>query len=454
MMRRLVVFLATACLCLSLSAADLQTGYFSRDYTFSYKLNPAFNPGYRFVAPPLIGLTSASYQSDLGLGNLLYPRNGELVTFLHPDITAEEFLKPLNKKFNRISVDASTNIFAIGIKSGRLYNTIDVSLRASVDASVPYDMFRFLKTGTAETNTYDLSGLRVQASSFVECGFGSSFKTGDLTIGTRLKGLIGLADFNASLDRMKVRFDGQQWSVSAVGNLTAAYDGIKVKTTDSMAGHYPDIIDFGSSKYSFKLGVSGVGVAADFGLKYEHEGLELSASLSDIGVMWWFNNVRGYTNNSWTFEGREDIPVNGDGGSIGDEIAETYDELIEVFQFRKKSSRDEFRMLSFTTRLGARYRLAAPLSVGLMGSYRYSPVISVIEGRASLDYNPFRFLEIIGSCGMGTYGLSAGAMLNVRVPWVTLTLGADNLMVSKFSPQGIPIDKFNGCFTVGLAVRW
>lgn len=453
-MKRLVVFLASACICLSSFATDFQTGYFSRGYTFSYKLNPAFHPDYRFVAPPMMGFTSVSYQSDLGLGNLLYPRNGELVTFLHPDISADEFLGSLNKKFNRISIDASTNILAIGIKTGKLYNTIDLSLRASADASIPYDMFRFLKTGTSETNTYDLSGLRVQVSSFAELGFGSSFKTGDFTIGTRLKGLIGLADFNASLDKLKVHFDGRQWSVSAVGNLTGAYDGIKIKTTESKAGHYSDIIDFGSSKYTAKLGVSGVGVAADLGFKYEKERLELSASLTDIGVMYWFNNLRGYTNDKWTFEGRKDIPVNGDGGSIGDEISDASDELLEIFQFRKKSSRDEFRMLSFTARLGARYRLAEPLSIGLMGSYRYSPVISVCEARAALDYNPFKCLEIIGSCGMGTYGLSAGAMLNIRIPWVTLTFGADNCLVGKFSPQGIPIDKFNGCFMFGLTVRW
>lgn len=453
-MKRLVVILAFASFCLSLSATNFQTGYFSRDYAFAYKLNPAFHPDHRFVALPVVGYTSASYQSDLGLSNLLYPRDGELVTFLHPDISSDEFLGSLNKKFNRISIDASTNIFAIGIKTGKLYNTIDMSLRASVDASIPYDMFRFLKTGTTETNTYDLSGLRVQASSFAELGFGSSFKTGDLTIGTRLKALVGLADFNASLDKMQVHFDGQQWSVSAVGNLTAAYDGIKVKTTDSMAGNYSDIIDFGSSSYTAKLGVSGVGVAADLGLKYEKEGLELSASLTDIGVMYWFNNVRGYTNNKWTFEGREDIPVNGDGGSIGDEISDASDELIEIFQFRNKSSRDEFRMLSFTARLGAGYRLAKPLFAGLMGSYRYSPVISIYEARAALDYIPFKCLEVIGSCGYGTYGLAAGAMLNIHIPWVTLTFGADNLMIGKFSPQGIPIDKFNGSFMFGLTVTW
>lgn len=446
--------MVAAGICVLSSGTDFQTGYFSVGYASAYRLNPAFHPDYSFVSLPALGASSVSFQSDLGLGNLLYPRNGELVTFLHPDISADEFLGSLDKRFNKISVDASTNIFAIGLKKGDIYNIIDLSIRASVDGAVPYDLFRFLKTGTSQCGSYDLSGLRVQATSYAELGFASSYKKGRLTIGTKLKGLLGLADFNARLDKLNASFDGRQWSVSAVGRLTGAYDGIKVKTTESMAGNYSDIIDFGGSEYSARLGVNGIGVAADFGLKYELDRLELSASLTDIGMMWWFNNVRGYTNNKWTFEGKKNIPVSGDGSSIGDEISDASDELVEVFQFRKRSGRNEFRMVPFTARLGARYRVADPLSIGLMGSYRYSSVVPVVDGRASLAYNPFNCLELVASCGIGTYGFATGAMLNVRIPFVTLTLGADNLLIGKFSPQGFPICNFNGGFIFGVNVTW
>ena len=453
-MKRLSTIIVSVCLCLSLSGADFHTGYFSRTYPFVYKLNPAFHPDRAFVAIPALGGTSASYQSDLGLGNLLYPHSSGLVTFLHPDVSADEFLGSLNPKYNRISVDATTNIFAIGIKKDDLYNTIDLSVRATADGVIPYEMFRFLKTGTARTDSYDLSGLRMHASSFVELGFGSSFTRGDLTIGTRLKGLVGLADFKAAYDKLNVKFDGQQWAVSAIGTLTGAYDGIKVKTTDSMAGTYSDIIDFGSSRYSARLGVNGVGVSADFGLKYVSGKFELSASLTDFGMMWCFNNIRGYTNNKWTFEGKKDIQVSGGGGTIGDEISDAADELMEVFQLRKRSSRDQFRMQSFTVRAGANCHVSDPLSVGLMGSFRYSSVLPVWECRSFLNWNPFKCLELVGSCAVNTYGFAPGVMLNFHVPGVTLSLGADNFLIGKFSPQGIPIDGFNGSFLVGLAITW
>ena len=45
-------------------------------------------------------------------------------------------------------------------------------------------------------------------------------------------------------------------------------------------------------------------------------------------------------------------------------------------------------------------------------------------------------------------------MLNVRIPFVTLTLGADNLLIGKFSPQGFPIGNFNGGFIFGVNVTW
>lgn len=452
-MRKIAIVAALAIVALGVQAQDLQTGYFSSGYTYSYNLNPALHSPYRFVALPTIGSTSVGFLGNIGMGSLLYPQNGGFVTFMHPDISADEALGKLNEGNNIISTEVSTNLLAIGIKTGQLYNVIDFSLRASVDGVLPYDLFHFLKTGTSDAESYDFSGLKVRGSTFAQIGIGSSFKYGNLTVGARLKGLVGLAGLSVDMDRMNMRLTGDEWTVSAEGTVSGAYDGMKIATKESSTGAYSDIIDFDNSEYSKKIGFNGFGVAMDLGVTYGIGNLELSAALTDFGGISWFNNLRGRTAvNDWKYSGTKDIDLE-EGNTVGSELSKAADELFELFEFRKEDEESAISMLPATVRVGAKYKVVNKLAVGVLGTYRFNGLIPYREARVALDYNPCKALDLTGSAGISNYGATLGGLLNIKIPGVAFFFGVESIL-GRISPQCIPLDEMNSRITFGANISW
>lgn len=452
-MKKIILAAALAAICLSSKAQELQTGYFSPVYAYSYNLNPAFHSNYSIVALPVIGSTSLGFLGNIGMASLLYPQNGNLVTFMHPDVSAEDALAKFSNGSNLISTDVSANLLSIGVRTGKLYNVIDLSLRASVDGSLPYDLFRFLKTGTSETDSYDFSGLNFRGTAFAQIGIGSSWKRGDLTIGVKMKGLVGLAGLDVKMDRMNMRLTGDEWTVSADGTLSGAYDAMKIATKKSSTGAYSDIIDFENSEFDKRLGFNGFGLAVDFGLAYKVGPVVLSAAVTDLGGINWFNNLRGRTAvNDWKYSGSKDIDLD-EGSTIGDELSNVADEFSELFEFRKEDEESEMRMLPATVRVGAKYNVVKNFSVGLLGTYKFNSLVPYREARVALNYNPFKALDITGSAGVSNYGATLGGLLNIKIPGFTLFFGMESIL-GKISPQGIPLEKMNSRVTFGANISW
>ena len=60
-MKKVIVLSLGILVSAALGAQTLQTSYFSEDFTYSYRLNPAFHPEYSFVGLPFAGLTTGAY---------------------------------------------------------------------------------------------------------------------------------------------------------------------------------------------------------------------------------------------------------------------------------------------------------------------------------------------------------------------------------------------------------
>jgi len=452
-MKRIILATVLAAICLTAEAQELQTGYFSSGYAYSYSLNPALHSDYRFVGLPGIGSTSLGFLGNIGLASMLYPQNGNLVTFMHPDVSTEDALAKFNNGSNLISTDVNANLLSIGIRTGNLYNVIDFSLRASVDGSLPYDLFRFLKTGTTDADSYDFSGLNVRGAAFAQIGLGSSWKIGEITVGAKLKGLIGLAGLNVKMDRMNLRLTGDEWTVSADGTLSGAYDAMKIATKKSSTGTYSDIIDFSNSEFAKRLGFNGFGLALDLGLAYNLGPVVLSAAVTDLGGMNWYNNLRGNTAvKDWKYSGSKDIDLYA-GHTIGDELTNATDEFSELFEFRKGDEESDLCMLPATVRVGAKYNVVNNFSVGLLGTYRFNTLVPYREVRVALDFNPFKAFDITGSAGISNYGATLGGLLNIKIPWASFFFGMESIL-GKISPQGIPLDEMNSRITFGTNISW
>ena len=99
-MKRLYIVLAALILAFpSMYAQNFRTGYFLDGYMYKYQLNPAFQGERGFIALPAIGKVSVGLESNMALGSFVYPTSdGTLITALHPDVSAEDFLKNIKKE--------------------------------------------------------------------------------------------------------------------------------------------------------------------------------------------------------------------------------------------------------------------------------------------------------------------------------------------------------------------
>ena len=94
MNKTLISVLAAFLCCAGLGAQTLQTAYFSDNFAYSYRLNPAFNPGFSFVGLPFVGTSGSGYHGTFNVGDALFYRNGgEKVTFMNDAVSAQDFLE-------------------------------------------------------------------------------------------------------------------------------------------------------------------------------------------------------------------------------------------------------------------------------------------------------------------------------------------------------------------------
>lgn len=115
---------------------NMRTAYFLDGYTYAYKMNPAFQGERGFISFPALGKLSIGAETNLGLSSLVYPSSdGTLKTFLHPDVTNEEFLGNMRHR-NLIMANADLPVLAFGFRTGKAYHTLDLSLRADVDGNL------------------------------------------------------------------------------------------------------------------------------------------------------------------------------------------------------------------------------------------------------------------------------------------------------------------------------
>ena len=439
----------------TVNAQTLQTSYFSEDFAYSYRLNPAFHPGTGFIGLPFVGSTGVGYKGSFALGDIFYKAGGERVTFMNDAVSSSEFLGHFKKDPARFNSESYANLFAIGFKAGGLYNIVDVNIRNYSSGKFPNDFMRFLKEGASSDGTYDLSGLHAHSMSLADIGITSSWKlTRKLRIGMRFKGVIGLNNSYIDMDRMNIRHSGSDWSVTADGVIASAYDGFDIKTAPAPFDPAVELIDFKKTVVGKPKGVlNGFGVGADIGILYDDSSWQVSASVSDIGCVFWFHNLYGHSP-SQTMEYSTEYQPHHHGGTIVDnEFSDMGALLGDALGFVKEDEYQNLVLLPLTFRLGAKYLYLSDLSFGGLATFRYDPIAPFWDVRGNVNYRPVKKVELIGSLGMGTLGVTVGAFANVRLGFVSLFAGTDNLLgtsISTFYPSG----KGTPNLAAGLNINW
>lgn len=434
-------------------AQSLNAGYFLDGYTYRHELNPAYM-GDSYFSVPMLGNTNIALRGNIGLENFLYrtDRYG-LTTFLNPEVSAGKFLDELNDN-NKLNLNLNLAIFSMGFKAFGGYNTIGLNLRMSGGVNMPYDFFDFAKRGMHSSNTrYQMDDFSIRSRAYAELGLGHSRRiTQNLTVGAKLKFLVGGADLDATIEDMDVNLNRNQWLVRAKAKVNTSLKGA-FYTVDEDG--LVDGIDVESP------GVGGFGLGLDLGATWKFtegplEGLTLSAALLDLGFINWSDNVMAYNEGEeFHFDGFRDIAIDskGEGRELEDQFDDLQDDLEKLYNVRtdgKVGSRST--MLAATMNIGAEYALPVydKLKFGLLSSTQFNGPFTWTEARLSANVNPTKWFGASVNYAYSTFGSSFGMLINFHPKGFNFFIGTDH-MLGEVNTQFIPMNS-NANISMGFNI--
>ena len=143
-------------------ATGNRSSYFLEGSVYRHELNPAFQGERNYVGMPALGNFSVGAQGTAGLGDFLYVKdNGDLMTFMHPDVSAKTFLNDLPRR-TKLGINLNENILSTGFFAWGGFNTFGLSIKSDTRFSSPDDLFKFMKSGvdSPEGTHYKVNDLR------------------------------------------------------------------------------------------------------------------------------------------------------------------------------------------------------------------------------------------------------------------------------------------------------
>ena len=381
-------------------AQTMKSSYFMEGSFYRHQLNPAFGNERSYFSLPVLGNLNAGIESNMGLSTFIYPSSNpkyDLTTFLDPQISSSEFMKKL-KTNNKIGMNVNMQILSVGFKAGKGYATVDLGIRNQMAATLPKDLFGFVKNGMNidGTTNYKLSNFGMDMASFAELAVGFS------------RNIVNDKEHN-----------GKQQIVG-------------VKTGGDIAP-------------------AGMGLAFDLGATYEViEDLEVSLSVLDLGFIKWNNLAKGTAESDYTFDGFNEIAFDEDNpdydnNNIDAQIENLTDDLKEAFLiYSDEETTSMSKALAATLNIGASYKMPfyKGLSFAFLSSTRIAGKQSVSEGRFYANVAPTNWFEASVNYAISSYGSSLGWMLNFHPRGFNLFFGTDS-QIFKVSPQFIPVKRIN-----------
>lgn len=210
-MKKIYTLIAAALLATG-AAAQNPTAYFMEGSTFRSQFNPAFAPLRGYVNIPAIGGVNINVGGNIAVDNILFSRDGKLVTLLDSSVSAADALSGL-KQNNLLGMDFRMNVIGFGAftKNHKNFWSFDLNVRVNEDANLPYSLFEFIKLGKEG----QIRNFGTSTGSYLEAAFSYSFPLMDdrLYIGIRGKFLAGLARALVTYDRFDISLREDRWAV-------------------------------------------------------------------------------------------------------------------------------------------------------------------------------------------------------------------------------------------------
>lgn len=473
MKRKIYALLLSLVPALCTTAQDLRGSYFMQTSTTNHELNPALLDGPFVTMPIVAGYLNVGTTGNLGMKNFVYKMQPgwqgylddgrELTTFMHPNVDAADFLSGLRDD-NRLGVYLKYQLAGVAFNAFGGTNLVELNLRSNTNVSLPKSLFAFMKETGSQTD-YQIDNLGIRTSNYLELGFGHSHKLNQkLTVGAKVKFLIGAAYANLETEQLQLHLSEDLWQVKGDVRLSAA-----VLSSDLSFDENPDknYVDPATGQHTEKrrvdgldnvgFGLPGFGLGFDLGATYQVlPDLKVSAALTDLGFIRWKNTKKARSAATWDFDGFDkDIYVSSNNtgdNEIGDQFDAIGDDLENLFSVYEDGEGSETQTLAATLNLGAEYTLPyyRKLRFGFLYSGRMAGKFSHHQGQFSATVRPVSCFEATVNFAAGTSGVTCGAIVDVCTRHFNLFVGTDRFF-GKLSKQYIPLNNTNADVAIGIS---
>ena len=447
-------FLVIVCTQTSVAQTALSS-YFMDGMLYNSKLNPAMKAERGYLSL-LLGNTSLGTKGNVGISNFLYPRGeNELATFMSGSVGTDEFLGGM-PDYTRLGFKLDETLMAAGFRLFGGYFSLGLSLHSSATMSLPKGFFEFAKKGFQE-NSYSFSGLNVNTMNYAAATVGYSHNLFQgFRFGVNAKYLVGLGHADLLVDKLNVEMNEQHWMIESHARMQAALfcetevmvDENGVVNGADLALELDDLMNIRTSN----------GFAVDLGFVYDMDefvpGLTLSASVIDLGYINWKYMITGQSTDAKVeFDGFGEVDYNDVENVVTAEMEQLIDDASKMVELNYGGIKEMKTALNATMYLGAEYNMPfyRPLSVGVLYGQCFSPFdcSKWYEARGYVNLSPVKWFELSVNYGYGTYGTTLGWVLNFHPAGINLFVGSD-YMITRVTPQYIPIDNMNAHVTLGL----
>jgi outer membrane protein OmpA-like peptidoglycan-associated protein len=460
------------CCSASLRAQQVNTLYFMNNVPERNAYNPAFQPVHNvyidFPIMPNFRLDAGN--NSLGFSDVVFSKkiNGvdSTITFLHPAALKEKdnFYSALSRT-TRIYGDLTFNLIGFGFRVKKNYFTVDVSQKASAGFYLPRDMFKLALYGAGKgsggySDVFDLKRLGIQASVYTEFGLGYSRKVNDkLTVGGKLKYLIGQANINTDIEKLKLTTGDDKWGISGLGTLNASLPLMDIPfgadglidlanlNPEINTGSINGVKDIADIVLSSNNGF-GVDLGATYNILPE---LQLSAALTDLGFIRWRSNLTNASfNGNFEMTGIEYSP--------GDKLEDKLDTLLQTLEDAFASTGSH---RSYTTALSTRLNVGAEYSVvnnkigfGMLSSTLYAGKNLYTDLTVAANLRPCTWFST-----SFTYSLLHGRLSNVgfgaqlRVMPFNMYIAVDRIPLT-FASKDLPVPTNLKSVTLQAGMVW
>ena len=438
-MKKIYTLIAAALLATG-AAAQNPTAYFMEGSTFRSQFNPAFAPLRGYVNIPAIGGVNINVGGNIAVDNILFSRDGKLVTLLDSSVSAADALSGL-KQNNLLGMDFRMNVIGFGAftKNHKNFWSFDLNVRVNEDANLPYSLFEFIKLGKEG----QIRNFGTSMDSYLEAAFSYSFPLMDdrLYVGIRGKFLAGLARAQVTYDRFDISLREDRWAVLTQGTLDLTAAGAEVEMNPDSETFEIGDLDFKPTK------PAGYGFALDLGATYDIlPNLQASLAVTDLGFISWSkkNSVMGVSTQETEFTGAT-VPEN------ASEPVPDFD--LEMLKFNQVDGRSTTKMLRASINAGLEYEVwRHKIGIGLLYTARVWKYKTMHNITGSVNFHPVRWFTLTGSYSViDNRGGAVGLALNLCPSWINFFIATD-MLVSKHTPQWIPVKQSTMNVTLGLGV--